>query len=114
MRTLHCSSGLRWLFALALLAGAVGLHAGMGPSYVTALSIWFFAALGIGLALRRRWALPLAALPWPLGIGLDLATERHASLGEAWQVAALTSLLIGLGGVALGVAAVRKWSHQRG
>lgn len=71
------------------------------------MAFWFALACGIGLILARWWAFLLAAIPWPVGVGLSLATKPYAFLGEAWQFAAFISILVGLIGVALGVAVRR-------
>lgn len=102
MRDLWC-----WPPILLLLVAAILLHSGLGPGLMASLGLWFLAALAIG-ALARRWeTLALALLPWPLGIGLGLATGRFLFLGDAWQVTAALSACAGLAGIALGVALAR-------
>lgn len=97
----------RWLVALLLIGGAVALHAGIGVRFWAGLLLWGALALALGAVMQRWTALPLAALPWPLGIGLGLATGRYAFLGDGWQLPALLSLIVGLGGIALGVVVMR-------
>jgi hypothetical protein len=88
--------------ALLLVLAATMLHSIGGPLQ-GGLVLWFAMALGIGLVLGRWWALLLAAIPWPLGVGVGLGTGRYAFLGEAWQGVAAVSMLTGLAGIALGV-----------
>jgi hypothetical protein len=98
----------RWPLGVALLFAAVLLHSGLGPGFGASLGLWFLAALAIGVLAPRWEALALAVLPWPLGIGLGLATERFIFLSAAWQAAATLSALVGFAGIALGVALARR------
>lgn len=98
------SGAWRWPVVSALLLGDVALHAGVVRGFGTGIALWFFVAVGLGFVVGRWWSLILAALPWPLGIGVGLASGRYVFLGDAWQVVALLSLLVGLGGTTLGVA----------
>ena len=76
------------------------------------LGVWFLLALGIGLLLARWQALLLAAIPWPLGIGVGLITGRYAFLGEGWQLPAFISLATGLLGIAAGLG-LAHWFARR-
>ncbi len=115
MSTRQATTGhFRSTSALVLALGAVVLHTGQGPAFGVALLLWFCAALGIGLVLPRWWALLLAALPWPIGVGIALATGRYAFLGEGWQLAALLSVVTGLSGIALGVVIGRSLQRWMG
>jgi hypothetical protein len=78
------------------------LHYSGGPFFGVSLILWFLLALGIGLMLPRWWSFSLAAIPWPVGVGLGLVTGRYTFLGDFWQVVALTSVLVGLGGITIG------------
>ena len=49
------------------------------------------------------WALLLAAISYPLGIGLGLLTGRYAYLGEFWEAIALVTVAVGLLGIAIGI-----------
>ena len=66
-------------------------------------AVWFVIAAGIGLSLARLWAPLLAAIPYPLGIGLGLLTGRYAYLGEFWEAIALVTVAVGLLGIAIGI-----------
>ncbi len=98
------SGAWRWPAVPVLLLGGVALHAWVVRGFGSGIALWFLVAVGLGFVVGRWWALILAAFPWPLGIGVGLASGRYAFLGDAWQVAALLSLLVGLGGTTLGVA----------
>ena len=100
------ASALRLTTALVLLLGAVTAHY-TGGSFWVGVVLWFALASAIGLVLGRWWALLLAAVPWPVGVGLGLATGRYLFLGEAWQFTALISVEAGLIGIALGVVVRR-------
>ncbi len=104
------ASALRLAIALVLLLGAAAAHY-IGGSFWVGVALWFELAFAIGLVLARRWALLLAAVPWPVGVGLGLATGRYLFLGEAWQFAALISVGVGLIGIALGIVVRRVLHH---
>ena len=97
----------RWPLILALLSAAILLHSGLGPGFGGSLGLWLLAALALGTLARRWEALALARLPWPLGIGLGLATGRFIFLGDAWPMAAALSALVGFAGIALGMRLTR-------
>lgn len=105
----------RVVIALGLVSGATALHYIGGRVFGMALAVWLVCAVGIGFVLRRWWALALAAIPWPVGVGVGLATGRYAFLGEFWQLAALISMLVGLGGIGLGLLLYRgrRLAHRR-
>ena len=47
------------------------------------------------LLVASWWALILAAMPYPIGIGAGLITGRYAFLGEGWLLVALVTAVIG-------------------
>lgn len=92
----------RVLIALGLVlipAGQIYSGASIWPT----LAVWFGVAVGIGLVLSRWWALLLAAIPYPLGVGAGLITGRYLFLGEAWKAIGITTIVVGLVGIATGV-----------
>ena len=97
----------RWPLILALLTAAILLHSGLGPSIGGWLGLLLLAALAIGALARRREALALALLSWPLGIGLGVAPGRFIVLGDAWPMAATLSVLVGFADIALGALLTR-------
>ncbi len=97
----------RVVLALGLVSGATALHYLGGQVFGVALVVWLGCAVGIGFLLRRWWALGLAAIPWPVGVGLGLVTGRYVFLGDFWQFVALISVLVGLGGIAFGLLLYR-------
>lgn len=90
------------LIAIGLVGAAVILHYGWEPFW-PAMVLWFGFALVIGLLLGRWWAILLAAVPWPVGVGIGLATGRYLYLAEAWWAVMLLSMAIGAVGIALGI-----------
>ncbi len=82
----------RVVLALGLVSGVTALHYLGGQVFGVALVV------GLGCA-----ALALAAVPWPVGVGPGLDTGRYAFLGDFWQVVALISVLVGLGGIGFGL-----------
>ena len=92
----------RLLIALVLMLIAAG-QIYIGTSVWPSMAVWFAVAVSIGLVLARWWALLLAAIPYPVGIGAGLITGRYAFLGEAWEAIALTTAVVGLTGIATGV-----------
>ena len=104
------ASTLCLAIALVLLLGAAAAHYVGGLFWVDVV-LWFELAFAIGLVLARWWALLLAAVPWPVGVGLGLATGRILFLGESWQFAALISVEVGLIGIALGIVVRRVLHH---
>lgn len=97
--------GWRRAAALGLLGVGVTIHY-LGGSFPVGMLIWFVVAVGIGTLVARPWGLLLTAVPWPLGVGIELLTGRYAFLGEAWQVAAGWSVLAGVCGATLGLASI--------
>lgn len=89
---------------LALIAAA---QIYIGSPVWPGVAAWFVLAVGIGLALVRWWALLFALIPYPAGIGAGLITGRYAYLGEAWEAIALTTVAIGLAGIAIGILLAR-------
>lgn len=81
--------------------------------YGLSLTLYFLLAITLGFLTARPWALPLALLPWPLGMGAGLATGRYADLAEAWQWPLLTNALLGACGIAFGLT-VRRALERRG
>ncbi len=104
------ASALRLVTVLVLLLGAASAHY-IGASFWIGVTLWFELAFVIGLVLARWWALLLAAVPWPVGVGLGLATRRYLFLGESWHFVALVSVGVGLIGIALGVVVRRVLHH---
>ncbi|CCF84025.1 hypothetical protein [Nitrolancea hollandica] len=96
------------LSAVILHIGSAALHAGVGSNgYIQSAGLWFLLAIGIGLAIGEWKALPLAAIPWPIGIVLGPAIGRFPGPHLSLWIAAPESIVIGLTGIVLGVA-VRK------
>lgn len=106
------AEGIRFAAALTVLGGAIVLHAGAGPPFRGALVAWCCSAVALGGILRHWWALGLAAVPWPVGLGIGLLSGRYAFLGENWQLSAAISALVGAGGIALGVILGRYGRHR--
>ncbi len=94
----------RLAVVLCFLLVAVWSHYMGGPLFGAGLLLCFLLAVGIGLAWPAPWSLPLAALPWPVGVGAGLITGRYLFLGEFWQLVWLISALTGLLGIAVGIA----------
>lgn len=89
------------------------LHYTGGALVGTTGLLWLLLALGIGFALPRWWTFLLAALPWPVSVGLGLMIERQLYLGDLWQLAPLFSVLIGLIGIGYGWLARRGLDRRR-
>lgn len=102
----------RVLIALGLVLIAAG-QIYIGTSVWPSMAVWFALAVGIGLVLARWWALLLAAIPYPVGIGAGLITGRYAFLGEAWEAIALTTVVVGLAGIAIGILLARFGAQLR-
>ncbi len=98
----------RLFSGVVLVLVATALHA-IAPPFFIGIAIWFGIAVAIGLVLARWWAVILAAIPWPLGIGIGLAAGRYTFLGEFWQIPAALSVAVGLTGIAAGVFTRRSW-----
>lgn len=105
-------NGRRWLVA-AVLALLGALVVSEGASLWPELVLSFGLAVAIGVVLRTWWAMVFAAIPWPLGLGIGLATGRILFLGEAWQSAAITVSGVGALGVASGVIFARSMATKR-
>ena len=95
-------SSRRVLAALGLVIIASAGHY-LGPSIMLGMGLWLLRAIGVGLLLTRWWALVLAAIPWPLGVGAGLITGRYAFLGEFWQIPAAFSMMLGVIGITTGM-----------
>lgn len=94
------------LSAVILHAGSAALHTGVGSfGYIRSAGLWVLLAIGIGLATGAWKALFLALIPWPIGIILGPAIGRFPGLHSSLWLAAPESILIGVIGVLLGVAA---------
>lgn len=69
---------------------------------------WYFLAsvlamVGVGVVLGRWWALLLALLPWPLGIGIGLLIGRYRYVAEGGETVWLGTAVAGAVLIALGV-----------
>lgn len=95
--------GMRWIILALFVLGAAALPYIGGPEPLIPV-LWFLLAVGIGLVLGRWWALLLALILWPLGVGTGLITGRYAYLGEYWQVFFLLSVGISVVGIGVGLA----------
>ena len=110
VRRLGAAPGV--IVPVAVLVATV-LHALGEPLVGVALVLWLVLALGIGFALPRWWTFLLAAIPWPIGVGLALAIGRYAFLGDFWPLAALLSVLTGVCGIGYGWLVRRGWELRR-
>lgn len=98
----------RLVAGFGLLAVATGLHSSGQPSFGAGLLLWFVLAVGMGWMLPRWWVVLTAPLPWLVGVGMGLLTDRYAFLADAWQAVWLVSTLVGVAGMALGLG-LRRW-----
>jgi hypothetical protein len=92
----------RWIVTILFIRGAAALHY-IGAPFSLGIGLWFLLAVDISFVLGRWWALLLATVPWPLGVGGGLITGRYAYLGEFWQFIFLLSAGTGLIGIAFGL-----------
>lgn len=96
------NAATRRVAALGLTAIATGaMYAGI--PFGLGLIVWFVLALAIGYISGRWWALFLAVVPWPLGVGGGLLTGRYAYLGDSWEAIATMIVGMGLVGIAIGL-----------
>ena len=70
------------MVSVLTLVAAGGMY--LGVPFWPGLGMWFFLATAIGFVAGRWWALVLAAVPLPLGVGGGRPTGHDAYLGTAF------------------------------